>query len=339
MTRATRSLRASLAALALVGSAAAASAQSAAQQAALARLIPVQAGTTLEHDTVTVGDVVRLTLRVRAPLGATVNFPSGVDSLSPVQPLEPPRVTNGADSATAADRIAVYRVAAWDVGAQPIRLGDVLVQTDDGERRLSIPLPTLFVRSVLPADTTQRTPKPARPLLPVRAPVAWWWWALAAVVAALVGLGVWWWSRRRRADLGPVGDPYADALRDFDRVERLGLVAAGEPGRHAVLMTDILRRYLASRLPVVTLAHTSGELLRALRGAPTVSHDRLETLLSTVDRVKFAAAPVGAEQARALGAEARALVTEEHERAAAIIAAAVEAAKHAETRTPDRKVA
>jgi hypothetical protein len=321
----TRILALACATLAVLSAAGRADAQTAAQQAALATLIPVQAGATVDHDTVTVGDVVRLTVRVRGPLGATVNFPSGVDSLAPVQSLEPPRVANGADSLQAADRIAVYRVAAWDIGTQPIRLGDVLVQTDEGERRIALPLPSLFVKSVLPADTTQRTPKPARPLLAVRAPVAWWWWAIAAAAALLVALGVWWWMRRRRGALGPIGDPYADAQRDFERVERLGLVAAGEAGRHAVLMTDILRRYVAARLDAATLAHTSGELLRALRGAPTIAHDRLEQLLSTVDRVKFAAAPLGAEQARATGAEARALVDEEHARAEAIAVAAAAA--------------
>src|SRR4051812_8604316 len=81
--------------------------------------ITVQAGATVDHDTVTVGDVVQLVIRVRAPLGATVNFPTAVDSLGPVQALEPPTVRDGADS-TAVDRIATYRLAAWDVGRQPI---------------------------------------------------------------------------------------------------------------------------------------------------------------------------------------------------------------------------
>ena len=127
--------------------------------------IPVQAGVTLDRDTVTVGDVVRLRVRVRAPQGATINFPTAVDSLGPVQSLDPPTVTDGADSASAADRVATYRMAAWDVGRQPIKLGDVLVQTDDGERRVALTLPSLFVRSVLPADTSLRVPKPARALL------------------------------------------------------------------------------------------------------------------------------------------------------------------------------
>src|SRR4051812_49619087 len=83
--------------------------------------ITVQAGAVVDRDTVTVGNVVRLTVRVRAPLGATVNFPTGLDSISPVQALEPPVVSDGTDS-TVVDRIAVYRLAAWDVGRRPIRL-------------------------------------------------------------------------------------------------------------------------------------------------------------------------------------------------------------------------
>ena len=283
--------------------------------------IPVQAGATLDRDSVTVGDVVRLTVRVRGPRNATINFPAAVDSLGPVQSLEPPVVRNGADTADASDRIAVYRLAPWDVGALQIKLGDVLVQTDDDERRVALPLPTLFVRSVLPADTAKRIPKPARPLLEPRAPVPWWWWLAAAIAALILGFGIWWWRRRRSAALGPTGDPFAEAESAFDRVEKLRLVDAGEPGRHTALMTDVARRYLAARFTQASLANTSGELLAAVRGVPTVPHERLQRLLIAVDPVKFAAAPISANEARTLGADARAVVRAEHEQAQKVAAA------------------
>ena len=282
--------------------------------------IPVQAGITLERDTVTVGDVVRLTIRVRAPLGATIGFPTTVDSSAVVQPLEAPIVHDGADSASAADRIATYRLSAWDIGTQPIRLGDVSVQTDVGERRVALTLPSLFVRSVLPADTTLRIPKPARPILAIPSPTPWWWWALAALAALVVGLLAWWIVRRRRG-VSATGDPYRDANAEFDRIEKLRLVEAGEAGRHVSLMTDVLRRYLASRLDGVSLALTSGELQNAVRSAPTVSHGALRDVFAAVDPVKFANAPLAAERARALGEEAKAIVRDEHERAAALAAA------------------
>jgi hypothetical protein len=283
--------------------------------------IPVQAGATLDRDSVTVGDVVRLTVRVRAPRNATINFPAAVDSLGPVQSLEPPVVHDGADTVDAADRIAVYRLAPWDVGMLQIRLGDVLVQTDDDERHVTLPLPTLFVRSVLPADTALRVPKPARALLEPRAPMPWWWWAIAAAVIA-IALGLWWWWRRRRARPGQTGDPFADAEAAFERLERLRLVDAGEAGRHAALMTDVARRYLAARFPQGSLANTSRELQESLRGVPTIPHDRLARLFAAVDPIKFAAAPVTPTDARGLGAEARGIVRAEHEQALKVAAAA-----------------
>jgi hypothetical protein len=279
--------------------------------------ITVQAGAVVDRDTVTVGDVVRLTVRVRAPIGSTVNFPTGLDSLAPVQALEPPSVRDGGDSSVV-DRVATYRLSAWDIGRQPIRLGDVLVQGDDGDRRVALSLPTLIVRSVLPADSAQRVPKPARALLGVRAPFPWWWWALAALVAIGTGLLVWWWIRRRRRLGITTGDPFADAEVAFTRIERLRLAEAGEPGRHAALMTDVVRRYLAARHDAATLAHTSGELLAAVAGVPTVPFERLQRLLAEVDPVKFAAAPLASQRARDLGEEAKSIVREEHARATAV---------------------
>ena len=288
--------------------------------------IPVQAGATIDRDSVTVGDVVTLLVRVRAPRGATVDFPSAVDSLGPVQSLEPPTVRDGSDTLEYTDRVAVYRLAAWDVGTLPIRLGEVLVQTDDDERRVQLTLPSLIVRSVLPADTSLRVPKPARPLLPVHAPIPWWWWLVAALAIVALGLGIWWWHRRRAADLPPPGDPFGDAEHEFDRIEKLRLVDAGEPGRHAALMTDVLRRYLAERIDHASLALTSSELLAAVRGAPGVPRDRLQRLFAVVDPIKFARAPVTPDEARTLGSEAREIVRAEHQHALAVQSAA-EAAK------------
>jgi hypothetical protein len=293
----------------------------AAVHAQTATRIPVQAGIALDRDSVTVGDVVTLTVRIRAPRGATINFPAGVDSLGPVQSLLPPAVRNGTDTLDYEDRIASYRLAPWDVGRLPIRLGDVLVQTDEDERSVALALPSLFVRSVLPADSALRIPKPARPLLELPVPLPWWYWLVAALIA-LLGLGLWWWFRHRRAGVSETGDPYGDAEAAFERIEKMRLVEAGEPGRHAALMTDVARRYLASRIPGASLAQTSRELLAALRGAPTVSHERLASLLGAVDPVKFAAAPIRGDDARRLGDDARAIVRAEHEQAAKLAAAA-----------------
>src|SRR4029078_6553293 len=127
-------------------------------------------------------------------------------------------------------------LAVGDVGRRPSRLGDVVVQSDDGDRRGALDLPVLFVRSVLPADSALRVPKPVRDLLAVRSalpshkrvrcvravrpPIPWWWWALAALAALLIGLGIWWWRRRRRRAAGPTGDPFPHARAAVVRMWR-----------------------------------------------------------------------------------------------------------------------
>jgi hypothetical protein len=167
----------------------------------------------------------------------------------------------------------------------------------------------VHVKSVLPTDTTLRVPKPPRP--PIDVLVPWWkkWWPLL-VALAVAALLIWlWWRRRRRGPAsGAIVDPHAFAEREFGRIESLGLVDAGERGRHVALMVDVLRDYLALRLPEGRASLTSSELATALRATRGVPHARLAALLEEADLVKFARRPLTPEHARALGKEARTIV-------------------------------
>ena len=60
------------------------------------------------------------------------------------------------------DQVATYRLSAWDVGSLPLGLGDVTVRVNGVERRVPLAGYRVMVRSVLPADTTLRKPKPQR---------------------------------------------------------------------------------------------------------------------------------------------------------------------------------
>jgi hypothetical protein len=85
-------------------------------------------------------------------------------------------------------------------------------------------------------------------------------------------------------------------------------VDAGERGRHVALMVDVLRDYLALRLPEARASLTSSELAAALRATGAVPHARLAALLDEADLVKFARRPLTGDHARALGREARGIV-------------------------------
>lgn len=270
---------------------------------------PARSGTVIRPDTVTVGQPFRVEVRVRAAAGATILFPPGPDSTGSVQALDP-RVITDAHATGAVDQTASYRLAAWNVGSLRVGLTDVIVETGGRQARVPLGGLTVFVKSVLPADSTLRVPKPARDLL-VGPAIPWWILGVLALLAFLLWVA---WRRRRAAGPGaaPAIEPFARAEREFARVAALGLVEAGERGRYVALVVEVLRDYLVARYPAATLSLTSDELAVELREAAAVPHEQLDQLLREADLVKFARRSLTTEQALELGREAQAIVAHEH---------------------------
>jgi hypothetical protein len=273
---------------------------------------PVDVRVNLEKDSVRIGDPFRVFVNVRAPLGATIEFPDALDSAGTVQSIDPRAVFPQPDSTGFAQN-AVYRVAAWDIGRQPITLSDIVVKLRGQTRTIPIIGRAVFVVSVLPADSASRVPKPARSLFEDPF-IPWWFWAILAAIAALL-IGLWWWWRRRKrgAAVEELVDPYLRAIRDLDRIERLGLVDAGERTRYVALVVDVLREYIADRTPGASLSLTSTEILAITQHIRTLPHDRLLRILNEADLVKFARRPVSADRARDIGREAKSIVEFEHQ--------------------------
>jgi len=274
----------------------------------------IQYGLTKSRDTVTVGEPFEVRLRVRAPRGSRIRFPENPDSAGTVQALDP-RTLLTTDSVTALDQTAIYRLAAWDVGSQPIVIGNVTVGVEGapaaGERPVDLAALAVFVRSVLPADSALRVPKPARPIWEER-PFPWW---IVALILGLIGAGLlawWWWRRRRQLAPAEVVDPYERARREFNRIEAMGLVDAGERTRFAALVVEVLRDYFATRHPDAGLALTSRELVGVLRRHPTVPIEPLTRVLHEADLAKFANWALNEDRARSLARDARAVVEHEH---------------------------
>ena len=283
----------------------------------------------IRPETVTVGDPFTVGIRIRAPLGSVIEFPTGPDSGGSVEMLDPRVVTPfSADSAVsdAVDQVARYRMAAWETGPLSFNLGPASVRTPGGVVEMPVGALVVVVESVLPADTTLRVPKPARDIF---GPVVPWWWPWLPILVAVAAVGglLWWWWRRRRRRLAaqPAIDPYDLAEREFARIEALGLLEAGERGRFVALMVEVLRDYLAARVATAHPSLTSTELLEVMRRAAGVPVDRLTPVLSESDLIKFAKRPVSAERAREIGREARGIV-QELRRAEAARPAAQEAA-------------
>ena len=268
----------------------------------------VQLGIAVRPETVTVGTRFIVAARVRAPEGATIAWPTAPDTSESLEIVSSRMIDSTTDSLRT-EETARWRLAAWDTGTITIVFEDAVVTALDLERR--VPLRAhVYVRSVLPPDTALQVPKPPRDIMAAEPP--WWRWvALALLIAAIVSLLLWWYLRRRRRKppTAPV-DAMQYAEREFSRVERMGLLEAGERGRFVALMVEVMRDYLALRLPGAAPSLTSTELVRYLRSRSDLPVQRLATILTEADLVKFARRPVTAERAREIGHEARAIVRE-----------------------------
>jgi hypothetical protein len=271
----------------------------------------LQQGVSVSPDSVTVGDPFRVIVRIRAPRGAIIEFPSAPDSTGAVELLDPIVVQPSTDS-TVVDQSATYRLTAWDIGDFPIRFSDVLITEDGRTRRVPLGgVANITVVSVLPADSAQRVPKPPRGVFTPDIPL-WWWLLIAAVVSALALL-IWRSMRRRVRPASTVAaDPYADAQKEFARLDAMGFAQAGEQGHYAAMCSDVLRTYLSRVLPAALVSHTTVELITALRGDRLTPLTRLQRVLHDVDLVKFAGEQLPAERALGIAAECKGVVDAVH---------------------------
>ncbi len=267
--------------------------------------LPVQMGYRVRPDTVLIGQSFDLFIKVLAPKGVRFEFPLGPDTTTQngIRPIElrgEKIVTMLGDTA-----VALYHLAAWEVGTRPLRFPDVRVTFEGQERRLSLAGASIFVKSVLPADSSLRIPKPARPLIVL--PVINWLLWLGLLAAAIAAALLWWAWRRYRNRPKPPVDPYVRAQQEFARIAARRLLEDGQSEEYFAAMVDVAREYLVARIPGVRRSDTSSELVRAMKPRDGVEAE-LPRLLDEADLVKFARAEIAREDAREAGLTLRAIV-------------------------------
>jgi hypothetical protein len=268
-----------------------------------------QVRTGLVPDTATVGDVVRVVVQVGGLMaGARVELP---DTLAVSGTLEnAARLRTREDSANGAARVtAIYSVTPWWPGAVALpELTGRVVDPGGGSRPLSVSLPALPVRSVLPADTAGVKPKPPRGVL---GPSRLWWPPVLVIVGILMVLtGFYWWWRRRRTGPAPAVEiqltPRQRALAALDRAYGLGLMDRGEAKVFYSLVTEAVRTYLAELDGRWGEDLTTHEVLAHMgRSAWSADVRELGELLEAADLVKFARRRPAASEAEAEWARIR----------------------------------
>ena len=255
-------------------------------------------------ETVTVGQPFDVRLRAIPPRGRLAIAPAVPDTGGVVEPLDPAAVTHRGDT------LAVrYRLIAWQPGVLSIPFGPVLMRRDSNE--ISVPVDVrVVVKSVLPADSSDRIPKEPRELFPFVTHWwdNWWQWALGLLAGTCMIYLLYRWRTRVRPPQPVTESQLLRAEAAFARLDARELPSAGEGGRHVALAAEIARQYLAALEPSLALSLTNAELLRAVEPIDGIPDKQLAQMLHDVDAVRFGGLRVDAVTARRVAGVARELV-------------------------------
>ncbi len=269
-----------------------------------------------DSDDVTIGDPVRLRLRIESDENLNIYLDPIDRSEQEHLEFDKPqveRIKSESPLTGKAHYEVTYPLRAFAIGQHTLPPITIKYTRTDGDSG-SIQTPTyLFeVRAVkLPSDTELKGIKG-----PWSVPPNWLFYILAALlVVVVIGVIVFLYFRRRAkpVDLQPEAlshrQPYEIAYEQLNRIEGMNWVAQGEMKIYHTEISHVIRQYIAARYHVPALELTTQELLDRLQHED-VPKELVQHFFTNCDWVKFARYSPTKPEAHERMEEARRVVDE-----------------------------
>lgn len=259
----------------------------------------VKVSTSIERDSIWLGDQIKMILVAEYPIGTSVTFPQLPDSLGHGVEIvsRSPR-----DSSKLSDGILQmrqnYLITAFDSGPHPIESFKFISRSKITLDTLKSNWLTLHVK-VPPVDLKKgfadiKKPYGAPVTFKEVAP-----WILGIILLATIIFFIIYAINRRRKNIPlfslpakPKLPPHVIALSELDRLKEEQLWQHDKVKDYYTRLTDIIRVYIEERFEVPAMEQTTQEILSSFKGETTEVKGALLTglqrTLETSDLVKFA---------------------------------------------------
>lgn len=256
---------------------------------------PVTFEVSADRSSVTVGDPVTLTFRLRHAKDVSIVTFDADRALAALEVLDQKEGTPRVLDDGRVEELRTVTVAAYETGSRELAPVRVIYKDAAGKegsvaaRRIPISVTSVLTEGQNePADLKKPAEMPARALWP-------WMLLLALLVAALAAF-IWWRRRRRRPEgetaipAAPLRPSHEIAYAELQRLLSTNLLEKGAVKEFYIELAEIIRRYLGSRYHIDTFERTSSEILESLRltRAPVKAMAMISEFLSACDLVKFA---------------------------------------------------
>ena len=242
----------------------------------------------------TVGDRLLVRVEVVHPPGVSFGPPvpvPGEGASLTLEPVKAPAEEKGADR-----DVFTFEAQAFETGTLQIPTFRLEWKKAGGEggTATSQAIPVEIV-SVLKGS--QESPSDLKPPAEIPAPPFPWGWALlAALLVTLCGALVYRLRRRKSSSdapgvpIVPLLPPHEQAYQELERLLASPLLREGKVKEFHVELSEIVKRYLASRFDVETLERTTFEVLEDLKRVRIGSEPMgvAREFFSETDLVKFA---------------------------------------------------
>jgi MYXO-CTERM domain-containing protein len=261
--------------------------------------------------TLTLADVLTVTVRVDGPKTLEVNPPEPITKSAGWRLIEASPVAAAVDLEGRHWRQS-FILEPLAPGELSLQIEPLLIRSQGDEfqklswRAVPVRVQTNITAAELGAlrDPTviESLPEPAEAEPPP------WGWLGAGALLGLVALYLW---RRRRRWRPSAMPAEARALRAIDRLLALRLPEQGKIERFHTLLANIVRRYLDRKLELSARRRTTREFLDVLRTSEKLADSQQEFLrdfFTRCDLAKFAGAGAAAADCADLAAQARAFI-------------------------------